>query len=97
MKLTVGSYLVISITGCLPSYIAEITQEEPLRMKVQETGPYAGLREGDYIIHETMSKMIQDPKQQDVLVRERVDRGQPLISGLASLGITDDELHEIIV
>jgi len=41
----VGDFLVIWITGFTKTYIAEVTKEEPLQMKVEESGPLAHLKD----------------------------------------------------
>ena len=47
----IGDYLVIWITGMVGiCYIAEITESNPLKMKVEESGPFAHLKHGDFII-----------------------------------------------
>ena len=55
----VGDYLIIWITGNLALHVAEITHEDPLQMKVEEHGPYAHLKSGDYIIHVDLTKQFQ--------------------------------------
>ena len=96
MKKTVGSYLIIQITGCISCYIAEVVQEEPLILKVEETGPYARLKRDDFIIMERDSERIQDSEQEIAVLQEAVDRKHPLLSGLASLGVTSGKLHTIL-
>lgn len=97
MKKVVGSHLVIQITGSHETYIAEVTQEQPLCMKVEENGPLANLKDGDYIIMESLTEVIQGPDDAcTALLRERAERGHPFVSGLRSLGINDDKLHEIL-
>jgi len=93
----VGDYVVIWITGNAVKYIAEITQEEPLQMKVQETGPFAYLKAGDFIVLTYETSQIQESQDAcDTLLKEYKDKGHPLISGLASLGIKDDNLYEML-
>ncbi len=92
----VGKLLVIWLTGATRKYIAEVTQETPLRLKVQETGPYANLKEGDFIILKKESIRAQDDQESTQLLQEEQERGYPLISGLASLGVKDGKIREIL-
>lgn len=92
----VGKHLVIMITCMRHTYIAEVTQKEPLRMKVEESGPYAHLKDGDYIIIRSDSEQIQDDDRSTALLKEYVDRGHPLVSGLKSLGVKDNKLRMIL-
>ena len=96
MKTTVGSYLVIWITGGVRQYIVEVVEEEPLVLKIEESGPCSRLREGDYIIDETLSERIQKDGDDTKVLQEAVDRGHPLCSGLRSLGVEDDKIHDIL-
>lgn len=92
-----GDLVVIMITGMLSGYIAEITQEEPLRMKVEEKGPLAHLKHGDYIILRAETEAIQeDGEAWQSVLRVRAERGRPLRCGLRSVGIEDGQLHEIL-
>lgn len=92
-----GAYLVIWLTGQVRKYIAEVTRVDPLRLKVTETGPLANLKEEDIIIIDTDTSMIQKDhrSQQQLLTREKL-YGRPLLSGLQSLGVGDDIVHEIL-
>ena len=96
MKTKIGSYLITQITGHTRLYIAEVVETDPLVLKVEERGPFARLKSGDYIIDETLSERIQDPKQETAVLQEAVERGIPLISGLASLGVKDEAMHDIL-
>ena len=95
MNKKIGSYLVIQITGETKRFIAEVAQENPLILKVEESGPYSALKSGDFILDEDLSKKIQDPQQEKVVLEEAVARGCPFVSGLASLGVSDGKLHSI--
>lgn len=92
----VGKHLVIMITCETAIYIAEVTQKDPLRMKVMESGPFSKLKDGDYIIIESDSEQIQDDSRSTELLKEYAERGHPLISGLKSLGVKDDQLYTIL-
>ena len=94
----VGQLLVIEITGMLGTYLAEVVEQDPLVLKVEETGPYARLKDGDYIILEEDSARAQskDDAISTALLEEYVDSGHPLMSGLAQHGVTDGKLREIL-
>jgi len=93
----VGRYLVIWITGALNKYIAEVKQEDPLYLKVEEEGPYAYLKGEDFIILEYESNQIQESQEAiQKLLKEHKDKSHPLLSGLKSLGVSDGKLHEIL-
>ena len=91
----VGSYLIIQITGTVRSYIAEVIQDDPLIVKVTEEGPYAKLKvaSGDFVILKSDTFQFQ----QDILndTDFYLEHNTP-ISGLKSLGVTDDKLHEML-
>lgn len=96
MNLSLGSLLIIWITGDTQKYVAEVLQEKPLYLKVTENGPFNCLKPGDYIIDENLSEKAQGTElQQQELLQEMVTRGTPLASGLASVGVTDDTIHEL--
>jgi hypothetical protein len=92
----VGDYLVIWITGSVILYVAEVTQKDPLRMKVEESGPYAHLKEGDYIIREEDTIKIQQDNREDtcVFLSEKYENNVKVGSGLKSLGL--DKLRYIL-
>jgi hypothetical protein len=95
----VGDLLVIWITGMTGQYIAEVIQENPLRVKVMETGPFTDLREyGDFGVMKPESLKIQDKDRKIVneFLEEQIDADRPLISGLARFGVTDEGLYTII-
>lgn len=93
----VGITLIIWITGDINLYIAEVVQEEPeIILKVEETGPYAHLKPGDYIIKEYYSSQWHGGQEKaNKLLSEAIERGRPVLSGLNSLGVKDGKLHEI--
>jgi hypothetical protein len=86
------------ITGSVSRYIAEVIQEGPLRLKVEENGPFANLKNGDFIVNEFDSAIIQDEdgSKFDALLREAKNRGYPFRSGLKQLGVNDNRIHEIL-
>jgi len=93
----VGDLLVIWLTSSIRMYIAEVIEESPLILKAEESGPYSRLRDDDFVILERASIRIQgDDETSMALLRERVQRGSPLISGLKRLGVEDSKLHEIL-
>ena len=98
ISLEPGSLLVVFITGMIGTYIAEVMGKTPLRLKVKEKGELANLKPGDFVIREKLSLRIQskDECESAYVLREAQERGHPFISGLASLGVRDDELHAIL-
>ena len=81
----------------LGTYIAEVIEENPMKLKVQETGPFANLKEGsDFVILTDKSILIQDEKCTQELLRHQYESGRPLLSGLKSLGVDDGEIHQIL-
>ena len=95
---SVGDFLVIWITGMLGNYIAEVTQSDPLQMKVEEDGPFAHLKHGDFVILEKETEQFQKDCREDtnVFLESEYKAGRKIISGLKSLGVTDGKLHEIL-
>ena len=93
----IGSFLAVMITGVVRIYIAEVVQENPLVLKVEESGPYSRLKSGDFVVFEEYSLRLQgnDLSARDVLL-EAVQRGKPFCSGLKKLGVEDGVLHEIL-
>ncbi|KKT02775.1 MAG: hypothetical protein UV80_C0002G0242 [Candidatus Peregrinibacteria bacterium GW2011_GWF2_43_17] len=91
----VGDYLVIWITGEPDMYIAQVTQSDPLKMKVEESGPYASLKNGDFIILRPETAQLQRDNREDTctFLQAQQQAGRQVISGLRSLGVTDKELH----
>ncbi len=101
MKYTtnVGDLVVIWITGMLGSYIAEVTQSKPLRLKVEESGPLAHLKEhGDFGIkkNETIVAQMDEKYNTCNFVKEEQEAGRRVISGLKRMGVNDGKLHEIL-
>src|SRR6056297_428183 len=80
-----GSYLIIDIVGRTDTFIAEVTQESPLRLKVEEDGPFAHLKAGDFIIHENESLELQ--KDYHKFLKEAKKKNQFIVSGLKSIGV----------
>jgi hypothetical protein len=96
MNTSPGSYVLIWLTGETRTYIAQVVEENPLILKIEENGPGARLRSGDYILLEKETERIQDPEQEQAVLREAAARGFPLISALSSLGVTDGRIREIL-
>ena len=94
----VGDYLVIWITGRTQLYIAEVTQSEPLCLKVEETGPFSNLKAGDFILRDEYSEQLQNDCRNDgkVFLESMKNKGIKPLSGLRSLGVTSGKLHEIL-
>ncbi|HAU07484.1 MAG: hypothetical protein A2568_00795 [Candidatus Yanofskybacteria bacterium RIFOXYD1_FULL_44_17] len=85
------------ITRAISRYIAQVIEEEPLVLKVEESGPYSRLKGEDFVIMENDSLRAQgDDETAQELLREAVRRGKPLRSGLKSLGVKNGKLHEIL-
>ena len=95
---TNGSLLVIMLTGMTRKYIAEVVkQDHPFTLKVEESGPFAHLKEGDFIIWEEETVLLQGTEaEQNKLLADAAATGYPLISGLHSLGVTDSTCHDIL-
>lgn len=92
-----GDLIVIQITGCLGKYIAEIISEKPWAVRVEERGPYSRLVTGEFILNIDDSARLQGgDKKANALLREAIDRGHPLVSGLERLGVNDGKLHQIL-
>lgn len=93
-----GDLLVVWITGMTGRYIAEVIREEPLRVKVTETGPFADLREyGDFGVMKMESLKIQeDGSDAEIFLEEQNAAGRPLVSGLARFGVDDGKLYVIV-
>jgi len=91
-----GSYLIIWITGMSGHYIAEVVEENPLVLKVEEEGSFSRLKDGDFGIVEGESLEFQDEEGAKRLVQEYAQKPRPLASGLKSLGIDDGKLHTIL-
>jgi hypothetical protein len=89
-----GDYLVIWITGRVDYYIAQVIKSNPLKMKVMEDGPFAHLKNGDFIILDGYSEKIQrDHQEHTNLFLEEMQK--PVFSGLKSLGVKDGRIHRI--
>lgn len=92
----IGDYIAIQITGEVRKYIAEVTQVEPLRLKVEESGPFANLKEDDFIVLVEETCCLNDVALAQKTLREAVKKGHPYVSGLRSLGIEDNKLHTVL-
>jgi len=93
----VGDYLIVWITGCLDNYIAEVVRPDPLQLKIEESGPYACLKEDDFFVLMTGSEQFQKDllEKTNIFLESEHQARRKVISGLKSLGITDGRLHEI--
>ncbi len=93
----VGDLLIIFITGDPQNYVAEVVEEDPLVLKVMEEGLLSRLKDGDFIVREEFTRRLQENEESAAaLLKERQEYRRPLVSGLASLGVTDGRLHEIL-
>ena len=94
---TPGQHVVIMITGEIPRFIAEVINEDPLILKVQEDGPYAKLKDEDFILCEKETLLAQGTEaEQMMLLKSAVGNGHPFVSGLKSLGVTDGILYHVL-
>lgn len=94
----VGAYLALQIIGNAQKYVGEVVQQDPLVVKVCEDGPYARLKDGDFIILKNDSVIFQSEDNEKIgkLLQKASDSGNPFASGLLSLGITDGCIHEML-
>jgi len=95
--IAVGKQVVIWVDGMRSMSIAEVTKVEPLSLKIMESGPFANLKEDDYtlLVQETIAWQADGAGHNMILeMHKRI--GRPVLSGLRSLGITDNELHELL-
>ncbi len=95
---SVGSYLIIWIRGENYKFIARVTSFIPLEVEVVEEGEYANLSRNRFdILHEETAQFQKDRREDSNVFLETENlEGRIVVSGLRSLGITDDKLHEII-
>ncbi len=93
----VGDYVVIWVTGCVGKYIAEVTQPEPLRLKIEEGGHYARLRSGDFGIYEEDAAQFQKDirEKTEIFLEAEAGAGRKVYCGLRSLGFGEG-LQEIL-
>jgi hypothetical protein len=94
----VGDFIVISITGGIETYIAEVMCSDPLRLKVKENGPFANLRDDDFIINAEETRLWQKDVRENtcVYLEQKTRAGIRVLSGLKSLKVYDNRLHEIL-
>lgn len=91
-----GDYLVVSIAGYIPDFIVQVLQESPLYVMAKNSGPLSKMSPETYTILEEETSRLQNEHLRNGLLRERKDDGRPLISGLRSLGVTDDDFYEFL-
>lgn len=85
-----GDLLVVSLTGMLGSYVAEITQADPLQLKVSDTGPLSKIKSGDFVIDIPVSVEVQRDDRGDTcnyIKHLHANSLPPLRSGLARFGV----------
>ncbi len=92
----VGSYLVISIYGSPGKTIAEVTEEEPLIVKVGEVDEYCNLRSEEFELLERESAEFQNHWARPGLLLRHKRAGEPIACGLRSLGINDGCFYEML-
>ncbi len=95
MKKTPGSRLIIQLNDIKILFIAEVVKENPLVLKVRESGSLARIESGQYVIDEALSERIQDPQQSNAVLKEGAASNQPFMSGLASLGIAENTFNDV--
>lgn len=95
-SMSVGSLLVIQIVNLRFRYVAKVISEDPLRVKVKETGPLANLKEDDIIVCESETVEAQDESKNAELLRRFVQNGTPLRSGLKDFGVEDGRFYELL-
>jgi hypothetical protein len=95
----VGDLIVIWITEMFSNYIGEVLMVNdegyPLEIKVEENGPYAHLKNGNFIIQEDDSVMIREDDFNDTLdyFLECEKNHIKVISGLKRMGVKDNKLR----
>lgn len=97
--LNLGALVVLWVAGNTQAYIAEVSQEEPLRLKITENekDPLHSLKDEEYVIDAVGTAQIQgDVESQQALLKLRVEGGHPLKSGLKTLGVQDGEIYTIL-
>jgi hypothetical protein len=90
---TPGKLVVIWITGNTANYIAEVVTTDPLVLKVEEDGPYARLKDGDFILRQSDTLVLQ---RDMVNGTEEFIKNckRPPLSGLKVLGAPNGKLCE---
>lgn len=90
-----GDHLVIGMITGPHTYIAEVIQSDPLRVKTMEDGTYANLVEEVIIIKAGHSERIQRDDREHTRVFLK-SRKNPVYSGLKSMGIKDGILRNMV-
>ena len=87
----VGTYVAGMIVGIPALCIAEVIQEEPLILKVEETGSCSKLNIADFVLDNVATPVFQSDDQHkiDIVLQEAVDNNNPFMCGLKSLGVKD--------
>lgn len=91
-----GDFLVIWLTNDTRAYVAEVTHSDPLTLKIEEHGPFAKLKHGDFIVQEEETRRFRSEEERPHLLAEYVAKKRPLLSGLSRLGVTDRCIHELL-
>lgn len=95
--INVGDFVVGWIVGDVNHYIAEVIKSTPLRVKIIENGPYANVG-NDFVLLEGATEMLQaDCRNKTNNYLEEVQKNNKKVySGLKKMGVTDNQLHEIL-
>lgn len=94
-----GELIVIWITGMIGNYIGEVLKVDdngyPLEIKVEENGPYAHLKDGDFIIQENDSIIIREDNLNETMnyFLECEKNHLQVVSGLKRMGIKDNQIR----
>ncbi|MFA6437085.1 MAG: hypothetical protein WC242_05460 [Candidatus Paceibacterota bacterium] len=94
-SMQVGDLVVINIVGMTELYIAEITQSDPLKMKVAERGPLARLQSGDFLILTVNTFLLQRDLHENTRGFWSMKHKSRILSGLAKLGVKDGKVRRI--
>lgn len=91
-----GKYLVVTMNCSESKCIAEITQTEPLVVKIEEHGFCSNINQINFRIHDHDSSLVQkSPNELEKYIDNLRKNGEHLYSGLHSLGIEDGMLRDL--
>ncbi len=82
----VGDFVVCWLTCRTCAYVAEVTKSKPLRLKVEERGPYANLKDGDFGIFEEETALFQKDRREgtEVFLEREARAGRKVFTGLSA-------------
>jgi hypothetical protein len=96
-----GDLVILRVSGDPQAYIGEVIKVEknkPIRIKISDTGPYANLKPGDFIIDSRTSHIYTEAlANNSTAMSEFLERNKTLKveSGLAKLGVNDGNIQII--